>query len=45
MREITHEGVVERIIQHKAQPSAVLALETTTECVIPRIEREKRYFY
>ena len=41
MREITHEGVVERL---EAQPSAVLALETTTECVILRIAREKPYF-
>ena len=43
MWEITHEGMVERIIQHnfKAQPSAVLAFETTTEYVIPHIAREK----
>ena len=31
--------MVERIIQHKAPPSAVLALETTTECVITCIPR------
>ena len=38
MREITYESVVERIIQHKVQPSAVY-FETTTECVIPCIAR------
>ena len=31
-----------KMIQHKAHPSAVLALETTTECVI-HIAREKSY--
>ena len=42
MLEIMHEGVVERITQHEVQPSAVFALETTTECIIPRIAQKNR---
>ena len=38
-----HKGVDEMIID-EAQPSSVLALETTTECVIPHITEEKPYF-
>ena len=41
MQDITHKGIVERII---IMPSVVSALETTNESVIPRIAREKLYF-
>ena len=45
MWEIMHEGVVERIMQHEAQPSAIIiVLETTTGCVIPRIAQEKQNY-
>ena len=31
LRELLNEDVVERIIRHEAQPSALLGLETTPE--------------
>ena len=36
LREILHEGRVERLIRHEAKTSAVLGLETCPECNIPR---------
>ena len=44
MREILHEGCVERLIQHEAKPSAVLASRHAPSAIFPALHERDRCF-